>query len=63
MIDLEMIFTNSGEASESEIAVQKIMEPAKFNGASATNPHRDLEEKSRCKVVSFSNFLNPIIEK
>jgi hypothetical protein len=64
MSDLELIFSMLGEASTSEIAVQKNAvgfdenkQVAKLGGAIAGNARKELEEKSGRKVVSSSNFL------
>jgi len=65
MTDLELIFTMLGEASTTEIAVQKDaqgfrenIEAAREGGDIAGNARRELEKKSGRKVVSKSNFLD-----
>jgi len=65
MTDLELIFSMLGEASTSEIAVQKDAQGfkenkliAKLGGSVAGNARKELEEKSGRKVVTPSNFLN-----
>lgn len=65
MTDLELIFTMLGEASTTEIAIQKDAqgfcenkEAAKEGGDIAGNARRELERKSGRKVVSQSNFLD-----
>lgn len=70
MTDLELIFSMLGEASTTEIAVQRDAqgfkenkEAAKSGGAIAGNARKELEEKSGRKVVSSSNFLSPTIEE
>ncbi len=69
MTDLELIFTMLGEASTTEIAVQKDAQgfhqnkkAAQEGGEIAGNARRELEQKSGRKVVSKSNFLdvNPV---
>ncbi len=70
MTDLELIFSMLGEASTTEIAVQRDAqkfkenrEAAKSGGNIAGRARKELEKKSGRKVVSSSNFLNPVIEK
>ena len=70
MTDLELIFSMLGEASTTEIAVQRDAqgfsenkEAARAGGNIAGNARRELEQKSGRKVVSTSNFLNPTISK
>jgi DNA-damage-inducible protein D len=65
MTDLELIFTMLGEASTTEIAVQKNaqgfpknMKAAQEGGGIAGNARRELEQKSGHKVVSQSNYLD-----
>ena len=65
MTDLELIFTMLGEASTTEIAVQKNAQgfhqnkkAAKEGGEIAGIARRELEKKSGRKVVSQSNFLD-----
>lgn len=65
MTDLELIFTMLGEASTTEIAIQKDAQGLKQNkkaardgGDIAGNARRALEKKSGRKVVSKSNFLD-----
>ena len=65
MTDLELIFTMLGEASTTEIAVQKDAQgfhqnkkAAQEGGEIAGNARRELEQKSGRKVVSKSNFLD-----
>ena len=65
MTNLELIFSMLGEASTSEIAVQKDAQgfkenkqAAKLGGYVAGNARKELEEKSGRKVVTPSNFLN-----
>ena len=65
MTDLELIFTMLGEASTTEIAVQKDaqgfrenIQAAREGGDIAGNARRELEKKSGRKVVSKSNFLD-----
>ena len=69
MTDLELILTMLGEASTTEIAVQKDAQGFRQNkkaaqegGWIAGNARRELEQKSGRKVVSKSNFLdaNPL---
>ena len=67
MNDLELIFSILGEASTTEIAVQKKAKGFKENkkaaregGSVAGRARKDLEEKSGRKVVTSSNFLNQI---
>jgi hypothetical protein len=67
MSDLELIFSMLGEASTTEIAIQKDAKgfkenkrAAKAGGEIAGNARRELEKKSGRKVVSSSNFLNQI---
>jgi len=67
MSDLELIFSMLGEASTTEIAVQKDAKgfrenkkAAKQGGDVAGMARKDLEKKSGRKVVSNSNFLNQI---
>jgi hypothetical protein len=64
MTDLELIFTMLGEASTTEIAVQKDAQgfqqnkkAAQEGGKIAGNARRELEKKSGRKVVSQENFL------
>jgi DNA-damage-inducible protein D len=63
MTDLELIFSMLGEASTTEIAVQKEAQgfeenrdAARAGGKIAGNARKELEEKSGRKVVSSSNF-------
>jgi hypothetical protein len=65
MTDLELIFTMLGEASTTEIAVQKDAQGFRQNkkaaqegGEIAGNARQALEQKSGRKVVSKSNFLD-----
>lgn len=65
MTDLELIFTMLGEASTTEIAVQKDAQGFRQNkkaaqegGEIAGNARRELEQKSGRKVVNKSNFLD-----
>jgi len=65
MTDLELIFTMLGEASTTEIAVQKDAQGFRQNkkaaqegGEIAGSARRALEQKSGRKVVSKSNFLD-----
>lgn len=65
MTDLELIFSMLGEASTTEIAVQKDAQgfeenrdAARAGGKIAGNARKELEEKSGRKVVSSSNFKN-----
>ena len=65
MTDLELIFTMLGEASTTEIAVQKDAQGFRQNkkaaqegGAIAGNTRRELEQKSGRKIVNKSNFLD-----
>jgi DNA-damage-inducible protein D len=65
MTDLELIFTMLGEASTTEIAVQKDAQGFRQNkkaaqegGQVAGNARRELEKKSGRKVVSKSNFMD-----
>jgi hypothetical protein len=67
MNDLELIFSMLGEASTTEIAVQKNAtgfkenkKVAKEGGSVAGSARKDLEEKSGKKVVTSFNFLNQI---
>jgi DNA-damage-inducible protein D len=67
MNDLELIFSMLGEASTTEIAVQKNAtgfkenkKAAKEGGSVAGRARKDLEKKSGKKVVTSSNFLNQI---
>jgi hypothetical protein len=67
MSDLELVFSMLGEASTTEIAVQKDAKgfkenkkAAKAGGEIAGNARRELEKKSGRRVVSSSNFLNQI---
>ncbi len=69
MTDLELIFSMLGEASTTEIAVQKDAQgfeenrdAARAGGKIAGNARKELEEKSGRKVVSSSNFKNIAIE-
>lgn len=64
MTDLELIFTMLGEASTTEIAIQKDAQGFRQNkkaaqegGEIAGNARQELERKSGRKVVSKSNFL------
>jgi len=64
MTDLELIFTMLGEASTTEIAKNKDAQgfnenktAAKQGGTISGNARKELEEKSRKKVVSKENFL------
>lgn len=70
MTDLELIFSMLGEASTTEIAVQRDaqgfqenQEAAKSGGSIAGNARKELEKKSGRKVISSSNFLHLGIEK
>ncbi len=70
MTDLELIFGMLGEASTTEIAIQRDAQgfddnkdAAKAGGNIAGNARKELEKKSGRKVVSTSNFLNPAIER
>ena len=63
MTDLELIFSMLGEASTTEIAVQKDAQgfdenkqAAQMGGSIAGNARKELEEKSGRKVLSSSNF-------
>ncbi len=65
MNDLELIFSMLGEASTTEIAIQKNAKgfnenkkAAKEGGNIAGNARKELEKKSQKKVVTSSNFLN-----
>lgn len=65
MNDLELIFSMLGEASTSEIALQRDAQgfdenrkAAKLGGSVAGNARKELEEKSGRKVVTSSNFLS-----
>lgn len=65
MTDLELIFSMLGEASTTEIAIQKDAQgfnenkkAAREGGDIAGNARRELEKKSGRKVVSKSNFIN-----
>ena len=65
MTDLELIFTMLGEASTTEIAVQKNAQGFRENkqavregGDIAGNARCELEKKSGKKIVSRSNFLD-----
>ncbi|KPK33258.1 MAG: phage antirepressor protein [Chlamydiae bacterium SM23_39] len=67
MSDLELIFSMLGEASTTEIAVQKNVKGFKDNkkaaqagGKIAGDARRKLEKQSGKKIVSSSNFLNQI---
>ena len=67
MSDLELIFSMLGEASTTEIAVQRDargfkenQKAAKEGGNIAGNARKKLEEKSGNKIVANSNFLNQI---
>jgi hypothetical protein len=69
MDDLELIFSMLGEASTTEIAIQKDVKGFKENkkvakegGSVAGKARKDLEDKSGRKVVTSSNFLNQISE-
>ena len=64
MTDLELIFSMLGEASTTEIAVQRDtqgfeenQQSAEMGGNIAGNARKELEEKSGRKVTSSSNFL------
>jgi DNA-damage-inducible protein D len=70
MTDLELIFTMLGEASTTEIAVQKNAQgfpqnkkAAQEGGKIAGNARRELEQKSGRKVVSKFNYLDVNSEK
>ncbi|MEC7839050.1 MAG: Bro-N domain-containing protein [Chlamydiota bacterium] len=70
MTDLELIFSMLGEASTTEIAVEKDAQgfeenchAARAGGEIAGNARKELEEKSGRKVVTTSNFLHTPIEK
>lgn len=70
MTDLELIFSMLGEASTTEIAVQRDaqgfqenQEAAKSGGSIAGNARKELEKKSGRKVISSSNFLNLTLKK
>jgi len=65
MTDLELIFSMLGEASTTEIAIQKDaqgfrdnMQAAREGGDIAGNARKELEKKSGRKVVSKANFLD-----
>jgi hypothetical protein len=65
MTDLELIFSMLGEASTTEIAIQtnaqgftQNKKAAREGGEVAGNARRELEQKSRRKVVTKSNFLD-----
>ena len=65
MTDLELIFSMLGEASTTEISVQKDAQgfdenrdAARAGGKIAGNARKELEEKSGRSVVSSSNFRN-----
>jgi DNA-damage-inducible protein D len=65
MTDLELIFTMLGEASTTEIAIQKNAQGfsqnkkvAQQGGEIAGHARRELEQKSGRKVVSQSNYLD-----
>ena len=65
MTDLELIFSMLGEASTKEIAqerdpqgFQENKKIAKAGGDIAGNARKELEQRSRKKDVSKSNFLN-----
>ena len=69
MTDLELIFSMLGEASTTEIAVEKDVQgfeenqhAARAGGEIAGNARIELEEKSGRKVVTTSNFLNTPVE-
>lgn len=69
MTDLELIFSMLGEASTTEIAVEKDAQgfeenrqAARAGGEIAGNARKELEEKSGRKVVITSNFLHTPIE-
>ena len=66
MTDLELVFSMLGEASTTEIAIQKDAKgfeenlgAAKAGGKIAGNARKELEKESSKKVVSQANFLNP----
>lgn len=70
MTDLELIFSMLGEASTTEIAVQRDAQgfaenkkTARAGGNIAGNARKELEQKSGRKVVSTSNFLNTTLDK
>lgn len=65
MTDLELIFSMLGEASTTEIAVERDAqgfeancEAAKMGGSIAGNARKELEEKTGKKVVSASSFVH-----
>lgn len=65
MTDLELIFTMLGEASTTEIAIQKNAQgfhenkiAARAGGNIAGNARKELEKKSGRRIVSSSNFLS-----
>lgn len=69
MTDLELVFTMLGEASTTEIAIQKNAqgfednkEAAQAGGQIAGNARKELEAKSGRRVVSASNFLSKQID-
>ncbi len=68
MTDLELIFSMLGEASTTEIAVQKDTQgfeenrdAARAGGKIAGNARKELEDESGRKVVSSSNFRDSTI--
>ncbi|MCH9633775.1 MAG: hypothetical protein S4CHLAM7_05080 [Chlamydiae bacterium] len=69
MTDLELIFSMLGEASTTEIAVERDVQgfvenqkAARTGGTIAGNARKELEEKSGRKVVSSSIFFNSAID-
>ncbi|MCK4934456.1 MAG: hypothetical protein KAR79_02605, partial [Simkaniaceae bacterium] len=65
MTDLELIFSMLGEASTTEIAVERDAQgfvenqkAARVGGTIAGNARKELEEKSGRKIVSSSKFLS-----
>lgn len=70
MTNLELVFSMLGEASTTEIAVQKDaqgfeenQDAARAGGKIAGNARKELEEKSGKKVLSSSNFKNIAISE
>lgn len=69
MTDLELIFSMLGEASTTEIAIQRDAQgfdankrAAKAGGKIAGNARQELEQETGHKVISKNNFLNTSIE-
>ena len=67
MDDLELIFSMLGEASTTEIAIQKNAQgfdenkkAAKEGESIAGSARKELEKKSKKKVATPCNFLNQI---